>query len=144
MKKIIFSVLFAVVFIPSKSFAQSAWDKGYSTWTAIGIFCTTGTSVQLNATRQLIGFNIGGYRINNLDGADAVYVGNAPSVSTFSATAVALAQLGERIASGGSTTYELGLNPDLADQPDVELWCRAVDAAGTASALLNLVSFGYR
>jgi len=124
--------------------AQAAFDKGYSTWTAVGVFCTTGTAVQLNATRQIPGFIIGGYRVNNLDGADSVHLGHDQSVSTHTATAAALARHGERLASGGSITYELGLNQDLADQPDVELWCRAVDAAGAAAVLLNFVTFGYK
>ena len=134
----------ACAFNADRAWSQAAFDKGYSTWTVVGVFCTTGTRVQLNATRQLPGFLIGGYRVNNLDGADTLYVGHDRSVSTNTASAIALARLGERVVSGGSATYELGLNQDLADQPDVELWCMAVDAAGAAAALVNLVTFGYK
>lgn len=143
MKKLLLTVgLLAAV--SGTSHAQSAWDKGYSTWTVVGVICTTGTAVQLNATRQIIGFTIGGYRINNLDSADAVYIGHDLNVSTHSATTVAMNRLGERVNSGSSVSYEIGHNPDLSDQPDVEVWCRAVDAAGAGAVLLNLVTFGYK
>ena len=141
MKKLL---VFVLLLTATRANAQSAWDKGYSTWTAVGIYCTTGTSVQVNATRQIIGFNIGGYRINNLDSADSVYIGSDISVSTDTSSAVKLARLGERVSSGGSVSYELGMNAELANQPDVELWCLAVDAAGTASALVNLITFGFK
>lgn len=123
--------------------AQDVYDKGYSTFTAAGVFCTTGTSVQLNiSTRAVPGFNIGGYRIINLDSADAVYIGQSASVSTTSTRAIDLAVLGERISAAGSSTFAVGRHPDTA--APVGIWCMAADAAGAASALLNIVSFGYR
>lgn len=123
---------------------EAVYDKGYSTFTATAIACTTGTTVQLNATRQLIGFNVAEYRLQNTDGADSVYIGQTPSVSSFTVPAVAMAAFGEPLSSGSNRTWLVGSNPALADQPDVELWCIAADAAGAAAVIMSVVSFGYR
>ena len=144
MKKLLLLLTLLLPRAAQAASGQSVFIKGDSTFTATAVYCTTGTSVQLNSTRQIIGFIPSRYTIRNNDGADTVNIGHDVSVSTFTDNATVLARYGYPLTSASTVTWELGINPDLANQPDVEIWCRAVDAGGAASVLISLVSFGYK
>lgn len=145
-KKIFWAVL-GLALLGGESWAgQNFTDVGYSSVAVVGVKCSSGAvAVQLNATRPT-GFsaNVGGYRIQNQDSADAVWVGGV-SVSTMPAvlTATNFANLGERIPSYGNSPFSLGKDYSTGAVPLAPLYCRAEDAAGAAGVIVSVVWFGY-
>lgn len=121
-------------------------DVGYSSFSVVGIKCSSGAvAVQLNASRPA-GFsaNVGGYRVQNQDSADAVWIGGV-SVSTMPAvvTAASIANLGEKIASGSNSPVTLGKDYSRATSPLAPIYCRAEDAAGADGVIVSVFWFGY-
>jgi len=139
-------VLLLLALLPATAYADkgAAWDRGYSTFTVTGVYCTTGTSVQLNATRQVAGFIPALYVLYNNDGADTAYIGHDVSVSTFTDNAAVRARRGYPLAAAIAREFKVSVNPDIADQGAIQLWCRAVDAAGASAVFITLMTFGYR
>jgi len=131
--------LFALpLFAGDAAALTQTYDQGFTTWTVVGVTCSTGTAIQLNSTDQLPGFLIGGYRVQNQDPADAVWLGANSSVSTDTASGF----LGEKLVADGNTPLTLGKGRE-DNRPLVPLWCKAADAAGAAGARLSLAIFGY-
>ena len=122
---------------------EPSYEIGYTSAIPTGVRCTTGTVVQINLTRPT-GFNaiVAGYRVQNQDDADAVWIGGV-SVSTYSATAAALTALGEKLTAGSDGTYPLGRDYNNGTAARIPLYCRAADAAGAAGAILSVYWFGY-
>lgn len=122
---------------------KGTYDVGYSTFVPVGIICTTGTVRQLNATRPT-GFthNIAGYRIQNHDSADSVYIGTVRVSSGTNGTDTHVATLGERLAAGASGVWHV-----FRDRKDsnnnTPIYCLAADAAGAAGAVVTVTWFGY-
>ena len=144
MKKFLLALLmFAAGDVCAQS-GQAVYDKAYSTFTVVGVMCTTGTSVQLNSTRRVAGFTIAEYRLYNADSADSVYIGGNVAVTTFTSSAAGLANFGETLATAVSRSWRVGINPDVADQAANPIWCRAADAGGAAAVALSLTTFGYK
>lgn len=113
------------------------YEKGFSSATVSGVKCDTSTVVEL--TGSMPGFNIAGYRVVNHDSADEVYFGYSSRTSSD----VFHADLGVKVASGGSAVFMNGRNPDAANAL-VKLFCKAADAAGAAGARISLEVFGYK
>lgn len=143
-KFLLFAALFLAAPVVTKAQSGVVWDKGYSTFTVTGVYCTTGTAVQLNGTRQVQGFVPALYVLDNNDSADTAYIGHDVSVSTFTDNAAVLARRGFPLRTAAQREFKVGLNPQLTDQPDVELWCKAADAGGAAAVLISLMTFGWR
>lgn len=140
MKKLL--LLAGMLLYAGSAHATPSFEVGYSTGLPRGVFCTTGTAVQINATRPAGFFGkVAGYRVQNQDSADSVWIGGV-SVSSTSTTSTDLAVLGERLVAGADGTYMLGVDYQ-GGGIEVPLYCRAADAAGTAAALLSIFWFGY-
>lgn len=136
--------IFAVVLSCGEAWAgeQPVFDVGYSSIAVVGVRCSTGTAIRVNATRPT-GFtaNLAGYRIQNQDGADAVWIGGV-SVSSDTSAGGALTNLGEQLTAGSSGPY--GIAKDYRSAAGlIPLYCLAADAAGAAGAVLSVVWFGY-
>lgn len=119
-------------------------DVGYSSFSVTGVKCSSGAvAVQLNASRPA-GFsaNVGGYRIQNQDSADAVWIGG-PSVSTSTVVGDSITNLGERIPSYGNSPVTLGKDYSRGASPLAPIYCRAEDAAGAAGVIVSVFWFGY-
>lgn len=145
-KKIFWAVLWLAIMGGNAMAGEIITDVGYSTFAVVGVKCSSGAvAVQLNATRPT-GFsaNVGGYRIQNQDSADAVWIGGV-SVSTMPAvlTATNFADLGERIPSYGNSPVSLGKDYSRATAPLAPIYCRAEDAAGAAGVIVSVFWFGY-
>lgn len=148
MKKLLGLLLLAVAMLglsPGRARAQSqpTFEIGYTTWTTVGVPCSTGTAIQLNGTRPT-GFvqNVAGYFIQNQDATDSIWLGDSPSVSTHTATAAALAALGLRLIAGDSYPIHLSKRRDSGIGL-VPIYCKAADAAGTSGAAMNVTWFGF-
>lgn len=148
MKKILLlAALFAAPLFPAAVHAApmgAVWDKGYSTFTVVGVLCTTGTTVNLTATRRLSTFEPAEYVIFN--SSNTVYIGSNVNVSTWSLTTASLANFGFPIPVNTSRSFRVGRNPDLADQAVVNLYCQSADAGGfegRANAL-SIMTLGYK
>ena len=130
-----FALLLALVFCaPMKALAagEAMFSKGYSTWTVSGVSCT---SAATDITGAVAGFNVGAYRLGNLETTIAVFIGQDALVSNDTSNA----RVGEKLTAGSSGVWEIGKNPDLAVIP-VKIWCRA--ASGTAR--LSRAIFGWK
>lgn len=146
MKKYALMMLFGIFALASgpnaAEAAQPTYEIGYTTTTPKGVICTTGTVVQLNATRPT-GFvaRVAGYRIQN-QSSSSVWIGGA-QVSTHTATAAALAVLGEKLVAGANVTFHLGYDAGRTGLPLTPIYCRAEDAAGSSAAVMSVAWFGY-
>lgn len=137
MKMKIFALLGFLALFGSRAEAYTlTYDKGFSSATVMGVKCDTSTVKEL--TQTMSGFNIAAYRVVNTDSADEVYFGYSNRVSSDALHA----DLGEKVAAGGSAVFEIGRNPDTSAA--VKLWCKAADAAGAAGARISLAVFGYK
>ena len=121
-------------------------DVGYSSFSVVGFRCSTGAIAgQINLTRPT-GFsaNVGGYRIQNQDSAEAVWIGGV-NVSTMPAvvTAANIATLGERIPSYGNSPVTLGKDYSRSTSPLAPIYCKAEDAAGAGGVVVSVFWFGY-
>lgn len=123
----------------SASAFELTFEKGYSSHSVVGVKCDTGTVVNI-APANLGGYNIAGYRIQNQDTADAVWLGG-PNVST-STVAGDYTNLGEKLAAGADGPYPFSYDPER--KAPTELFCKAADAAGTAGVILSRITFYYR
>ena len=128
------------------SMAQSAnggvFDVAYSTFGTRGVCVTTGTVVQINATRPTnFKARVAGYRIQNQDSADTIWIGGV-SVTTHSTNnnATAIANLGEQVVPGETTVWPVFKD---ADADVVKLYAKAADAASTVCAFISVMWFGY-
>lgn len=137
----LFSALLALS-LAGEARASGSFDIGYTTFTQSGIFCTTGTVVQINLTRP-DGFAAVpvGYRIQNQDSADSVWLGKV-DVTTHTSTAANLLDLGEKLVAGADTTFQVGIDHRNTGAR-VPIYCRAADAAGAAAVLLSVLWFGF-
>ena len=145
MKKLMWAVLALVLMgiaSPSMAATDPTFEVGYSSFATKGVVCSTGTITQINATRPT-GFsaNIAGYRIQNQDSSNAVWLGGV-SVSSATTTAALRANLGEKLNADASVAWALGKDYSRATVPTVPLYCLAADAA-TSGVNLSLVWFGY-
>ena len=140
MKKLLIAGILFFAIASKVSAEDLTYDKGYSTWSATGFRCSSGTSI--NMTTSLQDYNIGTYRIVNLDSADDVYFGHNTSISTRTAAGDSLTGLGERVAAGGSSTWDLGFN--IIENARVQIWCKAEDDAGAGGVVVSRAVFGYR
>ena len=136
--------IFAVVLSCGEAQAgeQPTFEVGYSSFAVVGVRCSTGTAIQINATRPT-GFTAtpAGYRVQNQDSADTVWIGGV-SVSSDTSTGGALTNLGEQLTNGSSGPY--GVAKDYRSAAAlVPVYCLAADAAGSAGAVLSVVWFGY-
>ena len=134
MKKLL--LLAGMLFCAGSAHAESVFDVGVTSHGVTGVACTTGTVVQINATRPT-GFTskVTAWRVQNQDGGDAVWIGG-PAVSSS-----ALSGLGGRLVAGDDAVFGLGYNPVLSANP--ALYCLAANAAGAAAATLSVEWFGY-
>lgn len=141
MKKLLLLAGFLILGGIGKAHAEAVFDVGYSTGLPIGVICTTGTVVQINATRPT-GFTgkVVGYRVQNQDSADSVWNGG-PNVSTTTTTSADLTNLGERLVAGADAPFPLGY--DYQNSRDARLYCRAADSAGASGVVLSVYWFGY-
>ena len=142
MRKILFSLLAVVglAALPGLAQAQAMFHVGYTTHGAVNVVCTTGTVVQTNATRPTgWGGRAVGYRVQNQDAGDAVWLGGV-TISTHAASAAGGEMLGPG-SPGDSAVWMLGY--DTRRSAEVPLYCKAADAAGAAGALISVTWFGY-
>lgn len=143
MKKLIFLTGLLWALAPGKARAVDVtYDKAHSTFTAVGVNCTTGTVVDL-APANSGGMIITAIRFQNQDSADSVWLGNL-SVSTSTVSGDSTANLGEQLAGGSpgdSVVWPVGY--DSKRSALIEIGCRAADAAGANGVMLNRVTFGY-
>ena len=123
----------------SASAFELTFEKGYSSHSVVGVKCDTGTVVNI-APANLGGYNIAGYRIQNQDTADAVWLGG-PSVAT-STVSGDYTNLGEKLVAGADGPFPYGYDQDR--KTVVELFCKAADAAGTAGVILSRAIFYYK
>ena len=144
MNKIFWAVLGLALLGGNAKAGENITDVGYSSFSVTGVKCSSGpVAVQLNATRPT-GFsaNVGGYRIQNQDSADAVWIGG-PSVSTSTLAGDGITNLGERIPSYGNSPVSLGKDYSRGAVPLAPIYCRAEDAAGAAGVVISVFWFGY-
>ena len=143
-KKIFWAVLGLALLGGEVKAGENITDVGYSSMAVVGIKCSSGAvAVQLNASRPT-GFsaNVGGYRIQNQDSAESVWIGG-PSVSTATTNSTTWANLGERIPSYGNSPVGLGKDYSRSTVPLIPIYCRAEDAAGAAGVIVSVFWFGY-
>ena len=128
---------------------QEVIEVNRSTATVGGVVCTTGTAIRVDLSPNLAyglmgsGFNRSGIRIQNQDSADSVWIGFSAQVSTLPAAANItpghIAHLGEQLAGGSP-----GQSAPFAFGRDIQIWCRAADAAGAAGAAISVMQQGYK
>ena len=125
------------------SAASQDFDKGYSTWTVAGVYCTSGTAAEISGS--IDGFNIAAYRLINQDTTAAVWLGYSSSVSTGTALVATGvdSNLGEKLAAGESGVWNVGKNPDIG-LALLKLYCKAADAAGATGVRLSRALFGWK
>lgn len=130
----------ALLAAPRADAANSIMDVGYSTFSAKGITCSTGTVIQINASRPT-GFtsNIAGYRIQNQDSADPVWIGD---VNVSSSTVANLGEMLNGGSPGDSVVYPVGKDY-ASDSQLVKVYCIAANGAGAAGATISVIWFGY-
>lgn len=145
-RKMIMGALLALVglFGAPEAKAGPSFEVGYTTFAVTGVICSTGTRVQINATKpgNMSGVVVG-YRVQNQDATSAVWLGGI-SVSTHATNGAAtpLSTLGEKLTAGANAPWALGKDPNRASVPLVPIYCLAADAA-TSGALLSVLWFGY-
>lgn len=117
------------------------YEVAYSSFASVGVRCSTGTVIQINLTRPA-GFsaNVAGYRFLN-QASDASWIGGA-SVSTATANGDNLDNLGEKLASGSSSVFQV-FKDYRRNGSIVPVYCKAADALGANGAVLSVVWFGY-
>ena len=129
--------------MPRSSHAQgeAMFSKGHSTWTAVGVNCTTGTAAAI--TISTVGFITSGVRITNQSSTStySVWLGPTMYVSTKTLTGDAAALRGEKLAPGSSGVWELGY--DSRGQVRPKIFCLAADQAGGNTVPLSIAIFGY-
>ena len=145
MKKLIVGTLFCMTAMLSAtgSMAQGGvFDVAYSTFGARGVCVTTGTVVQINATRPTnFVARVAGYRIQNQDSADTVWIGGVDvTTHTTNNNATAVANLGEQVVPGETTVWPVFKD---SDSNMVKLYAKAADAASTVCAMISVMWFGY-
>jgi len=139
--KMILTSLALSLFCATQAMAMGptpTYEIAYSTFSQQGVICTTGTVVDLVATYPsgIQGGRAAGYRVQNQDSADAVWLGDV-DVSTHTGT---IANLGEKLTAGSNGTYHLWKDKNAVR---VGLYCIAADAAGAAGAVMSVLWFFY-
>jgi len=141
MKKIIFAAL-ALVALCGDAKAEGFFDIGYSSVAFSAVRCTTGTVVQLNATRPT-GFSAGisGYRLLNQDSspqsAEVWIGGTSVSTSVFS-----LDGFGYRLKAGESADIKVAKDYRRAGNP-VPIGCKAASSAAVGSLpIVSILWYG--
>lgn len=145
-KKIFWMALGLMLISVKAQAGELITDVGYSSMSVVGFRCSTGAvNGQINLTRPT-GFsaNVGGYRIQNQDSADDVWIGGV-SVSSMPAvvTAANIANLGEKIAAGGNSPVTLGKDFSRSPVPLAPIYCKAADSAGADGVVVSVFWFGY-
>lgn len=140
---LIFGLMIAMA-RPSSA-VEATFEIAYSSFASVGVKCSTGTQVRINATRPT-GFtsNIAGYRIINQNATYAAFLGG-PSVSTSTAGTAAAndyANLGERVGPRASDPFPVGKGY-ISTGGLVPVYCMCEDAAGANGCILSVVWFGY-
>ena len=144
MTKLLLLAVGLFLFAPGDAAAQTAiYDQGYSTIAVKGFRCSTGTISQINLTRPA-GFQmrVAGYRVQNQDSADAVWIGGA-SVSTSTLAGAEIDLLGEKLIAGANAPYSLHKDPIRPNTPNVPIYCLAADAAGAGGVIVSVAWFGF-
>lgn len=133
--KILKALLFmaCLALMPKSAFAgtnvfESAVSSGTLSPTVVR--CSTGTAIRIDNLANPSGVKAW-LRVMNQDASNKVWLGFDNNVSTNPAAG----NLGERLAAdGGSAVY--------AQSRDVQLWCKAADAAGASGCILSLAAWG--
>ena len=142
MKKL--AILAAILSLGAvKAMAQSpTFEVAYSTFATMGVNCTSGTVVNIVASRPTaFAANVAGYRILNQDSTNNIWLGGI-SVTTHTTTDNGITNLGERLKPGESAVWPLYKDyKRLAAM--VPIYCKAADAAATSGVKISVVWFGY-
>ena len=149
MKKLIIAAMLLAGLAGRALAFTETYDKGFSSFTVKGIVCTTGTTVNITADAQvstwtvMSGYNLGGFRIQNQDSADSMWLGGQ-SVSTTTVSAAQKQYLGEKVAAGGNAVYAVSRDSYATSPGNVQIYCRAEDAAGVDGIIVSVALFGYK
>ena len=139
LKKLLFSLaLLLGASGAARAEGEAYFHVGYSSTALTGVRCSSGTVVQLNATRPT-GYKakVVGYRVQN-QSTGSIWIGGI-SVSTN-----VVANLGEMLGAGtpgDSGVWMAGY--DYRRNADVPLYCRAADNLGAAGGSISVSWWGY-
>lgn len=136
-KTLILAVCLAALTIPCHASGEAMFSKGHSTWSVVGVTCTSGTAADI--TGALTGYDISAYRLQNQHTAIAVWIGPDVLTSTDSTKST----LGEQLTAGSNGVWELGKNPDAANVA-IKIFCKAADSAGQQGVRLSRAIFGFK
>lgn len=143
MKKLLaVAAILSIFAVKAKADGEPMFQVGYSSYSSVGVRCSTGTAIQINASVPAGSRgNVAGYNINNLDGSNKVFIGGI-SVSTKTAVGDSISNLGAPIAANGSKTLLVGKDPRNLSAL-VPIYCKASDAAGSSGSVLAVEWFFY-
>ncbi len=145
MKKLLYTLcLMAGLSGAAHADGRPTFEVGYSSFSQYGVICTTGTAMQVNASDpgDRSGMRIAGYRVQNQDSADAVWLGDVDvSTHTTNGNATAVTNLGEKLSAGADGPYPFWRDRD--GRSKVALYCLAADAAGADGVALSVFHFYY-
>jgi len=143
LKKTLLSLLALVALSAPASALENTLEVGYSSATNYGIFCTSGTVIQLNANlRDRMQHGVAGYRLQN-QGAEDVWYGFDVNMTTATAAGDDISELGTKLQPGDSSVEHVDKVPGESGKPTlIPLYCQAADASGADSEPVQISAYG--
>lgn len=126
--------------VEAKADGSPIFTSGYSSYTVVGVRCSTNTTIQVNSRPAGFTARVAGYRAFNPNVANVFFGGQ--TINTATADGSDLTNFGRRLVTNVAETFWLGKSFATAS-PLIPFFCRAEDSAGSGGAVISVEWFGY-